>query len=228
MKQSVNLLPASYTAGTPIINIYVIVAVFVIESLALAAYGYQQSSISNNLQISDIDIQTEYDDKSIALEELKENYVPKAKDPKLNVRISQLRQEKSGKSSILKILETQSFGTVKPPSQFLKAIAEHQVQGLWFTDIHILQSQNQLQLRGETLAAEYITDYLSGLANADAFTGMSFSSLELKQNKKIPSQLLFTLSTQPVVKKEVAAAAPPAPENAQLLQALVNSKAGAQ
>ena len=222
MKQSVNLLSAGFTTTLPKLNAYVILTLFIVEAIGLTAYTRYINHQANALENTYLALQTEFDDLSLALESDKAAFVPKTKDPTLGKFIKSLELEKEGKAQVLSLLDTQSTTTQTRPGQMLEAIAEYMVQDLWLTEIHLQPALKNTNLFGKTLQAEYITDYLTALAASKAFLGASFSTLNIRRDKKSNDLLSFELRTTPADNPKTAKTTY---RNRQKLQAMLNTGA---
>ena len=65
-------------------------------------------------------------------------------------------------------------------AEYLQGLARQHVDGLWFTDIHLLEGGQQLSLVGSTREPEYLPRYLQKLNAEKVFAGHQFRVFRMK------------------------------------------------
>jgi hypothetical protein len=78
-------------------------------------------------------------------------------------------------------------------SEHLAGLGRQQIDGMWFTEIHLLGAGEQLALIGKTLKPEYVPRYLQKLSKEQAFQGHQFRVLRMNTTTDTPGLLNFEL-----------------------------------
>ena len=76
---------------------------------------------------------------------------------------------------------------------YLQGLARQHIEGMWFTDIHLLQGGQQLSLAGSTREPEYLPRYLQKLNAEIVFAGHQFRVFRMNAAEDRPGILDFEL-----------------------------------
>jgi hypothetical protein len=95
-------------------------------------------------------------------------------------------------------LEVLRAGRVSPTTSFaarLESLARGGIEGLWLHDIAVGSGEGRLALRGATVDANLLPEYLAALAHQPAFAGVRFDTLSMRRAtpEEAPAQLVFEL-----------------------------------
>lgn len=71
------------------------------------------------------------------------------------------------------------FGDVRGFSPYFRAFARQSVDGLWLTGLNISANGAQIGVRGNTLRAELVPQYMRRLSSETIMQGKTFSSLDI-------------------------------------------------
>jgi hypothetical protein len=70
-------------------------------------------------------------------------------------------------------------------SAYLADLARFHVRGLRLTDIRLLKGGADVQLQGEVMSGDYITNYIAGLDRSVLFQGKAFRNLKLDRSSQV-------------------------------------------
>jgi len=105
--------------------------------------------------------------------------VPRAKDPAVGLRLTQVEIENRALHGVANILEQNRVGDPRGYSAYFQALARGRVGGLWLTGVQIDGPQADIGLRGRALQAELLPGYLNGLARQPVLQGKAFGHVEI-------------------------------------------------
>ncbi len=111
---------------------------------------------------------------SVTLDELKARKARLEKDETLNNEIAMLRSDIKFRRQLLATIDPNTKVMENGFADHLGGLARQQIEGMWFTEIQLLEGGQQLALIGRTLAPEYVPRFLQKLATEEIFEGHQF------------------------------------------------------
>lgn len=109
----------------------------------------------------------------------KVQYAPRQKSATLPAEVAAAQMELTMLTSAAATLKQGGFGDTRGFSEYFRAFARQNVDGLWLTEVHIGSGGAELGVRGRTLEAELVPAYIRRLAAEPTMQGKTFESLEI-------------------------------------------------
>jgi hypothetical protein len=189
MTQNINLLvaekgrrPDDFSGST----ILIVVSLAMVVSLIFSAYQL----IKNKSYLNEI-AQLEQK-RSLQMRRSKttiKKFPPNMGNPVLLKQLEKIKSERLAKLQLVELLVDDAF----PPGRdgfatSLSSLGRQHVDGMWLTSVQFKRGGKDIELKGATLNAELIPEYIDALANEKSLSGKYFSKFELKRNKKSPQE----------------------------------------
>lgn len=134
-----------------------------------------KNSAANELQR--LQAEQELIDQSV--QELQNQKTRLEKNEALDKKIATLENEINFRYQLLESIGTGDKSAKGGFSTHLQSLARQHVDGMWFTEIRLLEGGNELALSGQTRRPEFVPRYLQKLSSEAAFTGHQFRVLRL-------------------------------------------------
>lgn len=116
-------------------------------------------------------------------------------DPQLVAELKRREREADDKSRVLDLLSGESVGNTDGFSAQLAALGRRHPQGLWLERIHIDDGGREMLLRGQTVNADLVPQFLDNLRHEPVMAGVPFATLALSSDKDQQGPLRFALAT---------------------------------
>ena len=101
------------------------------------------------------------------------------RDDTLEREISRLQNDIKFRRQLLNSVDPGSAALHSSFADHLTSLARQHIDGMWFTEIQLLDGGQKLALLGRTRAPEYVPQYLQKLAGEDIFDGHRFRVLRM-------------------------------------------------
>jgi hypothetical protein len=111
-------------------------------------------------------------------QQLVERDKPKEKNKALEEEIRTLENRLDTRRKVLEFVQHGERGNTSGYSEYFRAFARQQVNGLWLTGFTLAGSE--MQIDGRALQAELVPAYLIGIKQEALFQGKSFSTLQIQ------------------------------------------------
>jgi len=208
MKQRVNFYTDFYHPKTDYFSLKLCVAYLGALAIIMLFVSFgqylSQLTVRNNLELAR-SANAEWGDQ---IKQLKATIVARARDPQLESVAIQLENDQKNKLTLRQFLQQEVPGNVMGFSGYLEDLARFHVSGLRLTRISLRDGGKQIQLQGEVLSGDFVTNYIDGLGQSKHFEGNEFRQLKLerKTERVFPDQLpdgqslIFEISTVGSVK----------------------------
>ena len=99
----------------------------------------------------------------------------------LAAEIAALDTQLSERQEVIAALKGGAIGNTDGFSSYLRAFSRQSISGLWLTGFDIAFSGNALALRGRTLGAEHVAEYLKRLNQEESMQGRQFAAMRISQ-----------------------------------------------
>ena len=172
-------------------------------ALALAVLVLVLIAIQGLLQWQGSRVQNEQRQAELRLSELQQRFQTLEQavaqmriDENLKVETARLAQQLENTRSLFNALNP--GGSVAQAEQFssvLEGLARQRQDGLWLTQIGVLNAGQSLELRGVVVKPELLPVYLQKLKTEPAFAGRQFNVLQLQTPEDRRHNLNFFIST---------------------------------
>lgn len=120
------------------------------------------------------------DDIVFNLEERSEFLIDRNADPALLEEIVARERELADKRRVLNLLSGETLGNTGGFSEQLAALGRSHSAGLWLQRIELQDGGRRLALEGRAIAAELVPEFLDELEGEDAFNGVAFNQVALR------------------------------------------------
>lgn len=117
----------------------------------------------------------------------KAQYPPRQKSPTLPAEILAAQEEFAMLSNASDTVKRGGFGDTRGFSEYFRALARQSIEGLWLTEVDIGSGGEKLGVRGNTMQAELVPQYMQRLAGEPVMRGQTFGSLEIERGVAVPS-----------------------------------------
>lgn len=130
---------------------------------------------------------------------------PKPTRVQLEAEQKKLQEQNNQEKIMVERLNTIQKMSNKGFSQYLTALSEQTVTGLWLTDFAFknLDSGEYIKLKGSALSADLVPKFMDNISHENIFKGSTFQVFILEQNKKNQA---FNFVLETVATKETVAA----------------------
>lgn len=205
MIQQINFYPLLPTKSkyslTPALGIRVcvgfIILLMVVYLLNLLIYFWQNNKLSDLAQTQQLAQQQ--------LSELNEHYSDAASPKPLSWQNQQLAAELSAKQMSLVKLKQRGEPNEQGYSGYLLAFAKTIVPNVWLTNIHIINTTQQIALTGNALDSTSIMQFIQSMSREMLFNNKAFNVLRLENSTTDSNVINFTLSTKAREQNDTAA-----------------------
>jgi hypothetical protein len=109
------------------------------------------------------------------------------RDPVLSAQIADATAELAALQGASSTLQSGEFGNANGFSEYFRAFARQSVSGLWLTELTISGASAQIGVKGNTLRADLVPDYMGRLAQEPVMKGKAFSALNIAQVPAAPA-----------------------------------------
>lgn len=196
MKQEINLYQPIFRREKKIFSAVAMAQVAAIVAAGLAAiYGYGAHTV---LQLEE---QVEHLERRIAgaqtrLDVLTRTYPPRSRSAVLEAELNRLQRELGQAENVARALSKGTFGNTSGLSGYLAGLARQHIEGAWLTKVRVARGGDAVGFGGRALAPELVPVYLGRLSAEPAFSGKTFSALELVVDEEQPGIVRFEVQTE--------------------------------
>jgi len=100
-------------------------------------------------------------------------------DPAALAELDTLQARVEGRRQVMARLERGELGDTGGVSEYLRAFARQRLDGVWLTGLTIAGAGREITVRGRTLDAQLLPDYLGRLREESALRGRAFATLAM-------------------------------------------------
>lgn len=181
MSQQINLInPAlikqkDYLTRLNIVSIYGALAL-----LMLGWYGYTAQQIST-LKVSALQLASQLQQQQATLEAMNAARAPKAPNQALIATLQSLEDKHRMQTQILQVMQQGKPAQDKGLANYMLGLARQSTDGLWLTGFSIDQAHHAVSLRGRSMDAALLPEYMHQLGREAVFAGQTFSGLRIQQ-----------------------------------------------
>ncbi len=195
MSQEINLLATAPGRPSPLPSaIQVGVALLLTVVIGICA-GFWLEFRQDGFTKTTRELNTSIDDLIINLEERSYFLAERDVNPSVLSELKRLEGEAEDKSRVLNLLSGQSVGNTEGFSEYLAALGRRHPDGLWLDRIRIGDGGDHLSLRGMTLKAEFVPQFVRALQDEPVLTGTGFATFTLAGDDAGREPMRFILST---------------------------------
>jgi len=178
MKQQVNLLTAQFPVADKVklpFKVVLLLTVIIGGSVAGGSWGYLEFEKLNGQLASEKELLARAKKNVAKIKSVKKT----STDERMKIELIALQNEVKRKKNMASSIRQQTNFTADGFSNRYVALARQDVKGLWLNSIEFNADQSRVALKGTTVSADLLTDYLNRLSKEPSFNGVSFSVLAL-------------------------------------------------
>jgi Tfp pilus assembly protein PilN len=199
MKSRINLYLPELHPKLEVLTLSFVIAIWAILLIVFGAVYYFNHSHGQSVEQELSAIQTQKNQLEDQLVILNETLAGRTKDPVLLATIESKQLEVSLKQRVIDELSGQEQFKSHGFAGLMTGLAEHHLDGLWLTRIHL--DENQVMLEGAATDSSLIPKWMTSLSLTPRLKGQEFSTTKLYRDPN--QQLMFTLDTKKSVQAEV-------------------------
>ena len=129
------------------------------------------------------------------LQQLQTQMAARRPDAVLLKQINVITQDISTKRQVMAVLSGKTFGNTKGFVEHFSGLARQRIEGMWLTNVSILNGGTQLGMKGNSMKPEYVPQYLQRLTEEPAFSGTEFKTFLLSRSEQQPQWINFDLQS---------------------------------
>jgi cell division protein FtsB len=180
-----------------IIMAYGLLLLFV---LAFAAYTWHQVT---DLLATKSQLAVALEKRQAELAQLTTARAPRAPNQALVAQLALLESKQNVQTQLLEMMNRGQVSQEKSLASYMRGLAKQTMDGLWLTGFSIDQANHSVTLRGRTLNADALPDYMHQLGQEPVFSGQLFGGLRIQeQSEKAVNKLADSQSSADVAKNE--------------------------
>lgn len=152
--------------------------VLLFGSLALVAYGKHHV---NALEKDATAVNAQLVQKQARQAMVNAEFAPRAPSKELEAQIGEAQGQLRSLQLVSGVLERGELGNTTGYSEYYKALARQNMNGLWLTGVSV--AGTDIGIRGRALEGSMVPTYINRLTREPVMQGKSFSSLEIAQGE---------------------------------------------
>lgn len=211
MSQQINLInPAlikqkDYFTTLNIVSVYGALAL-----LMLGWYGYTAQQVST-LKVSRDALTSQLQQQQATLEAMNAARAPKAPNQALIATLESLEEKHRMQTHILQVMQQGKPAQDKGLANYMLGLARQSTDGLWLTGFSIDQAHHAVSLRGRSMDAALLPEYMHQLGREAVFAGQAFSGLRIQQPNQAVTSAVIAPAAPTAATTPTPAAAPAQP-----------------
>ena len=195
MRQDINLLATASGRRSPLPTAMQVGIALLLTVFASACAGFWYEYQHDGLEKTSRALNSSIDDLIFNLEERSYFLAERDVDPSVLSELKRLEGEADDKSRVLNLLSGKSVGNTDGFSEYLAALGRRHPDGLWLDRIRIEDGGRHLTLRGLTLNADLVPEFVRALQHEPAVAGTAFATFTLAGEDSARKPMRFVLST---------------------------------
>lgn len=175
------------------------IGAIVMAALAIF-YGYGSWNYSR-LNKELVGLQKQHDDRIVMLERISRQASKHAGSLTTDEEVSRLEAELAARRYVVSLLSKGGTGKGVADkdmgfSQYLEIFSRRVVQGMWISQFSVYDGGEHMLIKGGTLSADRLPEFLKGLSEEPLLGGMKFSVLQMSRNEVHKNWIEFVLSSK--------------------------------
>jgi hypothetical protein len=119
--------------------------------------------------------------KQAALARVQAEFAPRNASGELAQQVAQAEAQLHAMREVSGVLVRGELGNTGGFSEYFRALARQNGNGLWLTGVSIAGAGNDIEVRGKALEPTLVPGYIGRLAHEPVLRGKSFASLQISQ-----------------------------------------------
>lgn len=188
MSQQINLINPALIKQKDFLTTLTITIVYGALALSLLGWYAYTSQQVNTLKMSRDQLAIELQQVQVALAEMTSARAPKAPNQTLIAELQTLEEKHQVQMQILEAMKQGRPSQEKGLASYMLGLARQSTDGLWLTGFSIDQTHHTVSLKGRSMDAAVLPDYMRKLGQETVFAGQTFGGLRIQQ----PTEVLTT------------------------------------
>jgi hypothetical protein len=152
--------------------------VLLVGALATSAYAsWQVRELEKRALVSTRQLEKLKETEAAAIAQLH----PREKSKDLAADIAAAEAELRALQHVSDVLKRGEFGNTQGYSEYFKAVARQNVQGMWLTGLSITNPGPEIVVQGRAMQAALVPNFIARLTNEPIMKGKVFDSLNISQ-----------------------------------------------
>lgn len=112
--------------------------------------------------------------------QIERNAPPREKSPLLAAEVAQAAAKVAARERVLAVLNGGAIGNTRGYSDYFRAFARQDTEGVWLTELHIGNNANGIFINGRALEPAMVPVYVQRLQGEPILRGRYFDTLEMR------------------------------------------------
>ena len=112
--------------------------------------------------------------------QIERNAPPREKSPLLAAEVAQAAAKLAARERVLAVLNGGAIGNTRGYSDYFRAFARQDTEGVWLTELHIGNNANGIFINGRALEPAMVPVYVQRLQGEPILRGRYFDTLEMR------------------------------------------------
>ena len=196
MNQQINLFQPIFRKERKVLSFEALIQISGIMIVALAAlYGYGSwNNIGLAKEISGL--KKQHDERITMLERVSREAASRTNNAEVEKEIQRLEAELAAERYIVSLLGEGQLSKGLGFSEYLEIFSRRVVQGMWISKFTVFDGGQHMLIKGGTLSADLLPQFLQGLSHEPSLTGMEFTVLQMAREESNRAWIDFVLSSK--------------------------------
>ncbi|UGQ48376.1 hypothetical protein [Massilia endophytica] len=205
MSQQINLFNPIFLKQRKVFDsMHMLTAISIVCALQLALLGYGHF-VLGKLQKDAETGKAALESKQAEFNNTMEAFKPRQRSPELDAQIAQVQADIAALKRVEAVLSQGSLGNTAGYSEYFRAFARQNVNGLWLLGVSIVGAGVEISVHGRAMQAAMIPGYIQRLTGEPVMNGKTFADLQISR------PVMAAAAPAGAAAAAVPAAAPPAP-----------------
>jgi hypothetical protein len=214
VSQQINLFNPVFLKQRKVFDsMHMLTAIGIVCALQLALLGYGHF-VLGTLQKEAAAGKVALESKQAEFNNTLEAFKPRQRSPELDAQIAQVQADIAALKRVESVLTQGSLGNTDGYSEYFRAFARQNVNGLWLLGVSIVGAGVELSIHGRAMQAAMVPGYIQRLTGEAVMSGKTFADLQISRPP------MAIVATAPVA----AVAAPPAATPAPFVEFMLRSR----
>lgn len=209
LKQQINLYQGSVRRENPAFGAVMMAVVLVVFSAAIGTAWFFADTHARDLDKALQAMQVREAAAALRLEELTRTLARHGEDDSQSNTLREALDALTRRERLLASIDGPGLGNTNGFSASLRALAEHNLDGLWLTRILVSGPDSHTTLEGRAQTPSLVPAYLLGLASEGALNGQRFDQFEIDTDaQSTDTAVNFSMTSAPAERFALSSVAP--------------------
>jgi len=164
------------------------------QALGVLVLGVTAMALYGNARVASLQQQADASAAQLKAREARlvavnAEFPPRQKDPALAEAVAEAERQLGAMREVSAVLQRGELGNTRGYSEYFRALARQQVEGLWLTGLTINGAGTEIGVRGRALNPAAVPGYLTRLTREPVMQGKAFGSLQMSEGMRGPEAL---------------------------------------